>query len=280
MDIYTEITERIIEQMEHGIIPWQKPWVGSDSTVSHATGRSYSILNQILLGKPGEYISFNQCAKEGGKIKKGAKSRMVVFWKILEDVDAETGDVKKIPLLKYSRVFHIDDCEGIKAKYTAEDKTFDNKPIEHAQTVLDQYLNREGIKLEFVDVGGAYYRPAQDTIHLPALEKFVSSEAFYDTAFHECVHSTGAEKRLDRTGITGWANFGSDVYSKEELIAEIGACAIMNILGLETTTTFRNNAAYIQNWLTALKNNKRLLVGASTAADKAVRFLLGTETEG
>lgn len=274
MDIYSEVTERIVQQLEHGVAPWIKPWVGTNSIISHATGKEYSLLNQIMLGKPGEYASFNQINKEGGKVKKGAKSRMVVFWKLLEDVD-DDGNKKTIPYLKYSRVFHLDDCEGIEPKYQKQDAVRDNKPIENAQVVLDTYISREGINLQHGGVGGAFYRPSADMINLPFMKDFINSESYYDTAFHECIHSTGHEKRLNRTGITGWAHFGSEVYSKEELIAEIGGCALMHRLGIETGETFRNNVAYVQNWLSALKNDRRLLVSASTAACKAMNYLLG-----
>ena len=90
MDIYKEVTDRIIAQLERGIIPWQKPWIASGNAISHVTGHSYSLLNQMLLGRPGEYVTFAQCQKEGGKIKKGAKSQMVVFWKWVETEDEET----------------------------------------------------------------------------------------------------------------------------------------------------------------------------------------------
>ena len=274
MDIYAEITERIIEQMEQGKIPWEQPWVGGkNSVVSHATGNEYSVLNQILLGRQGEYATFNQVQKEGGKIKKGAKSRLVVFWKIVEKTNA-VGEIETFPYLKYSRVFHLSDCEGIKQKYYKEVPMKENKPTDEAQKVLDAYINREKIRLEHDTTGGAYYRPSQDMIHLPELGQFVGAAEYYDTAFHECTHSTGAKIRLDRSGVVDGAAFGSDVYSKEELIAEIGACSLMHMLGLETKSTFRNNAAYVQNWLKALKDDKRLLVGATTAASKAVDFIL------
>jgi len=79
MDIYKEVTDRIIAQMENGIIPWQKPWVAAGSCISHVTGKPYSLLNQMMLGKAGEYVTFKQCQQEGGKVKKGEKASMVVF---------------------------------------------------------------------------------------------------------------------------------------------------------------------------------------------------------
>ena len=112
MDIYAEVTSRIISQMEQGIIPWQKPWVASGQAISRSTGKAYSLLNQMLLGRGGEYVTFKQCQQEGGKVKKGEKASMVVFWKFIEQEDEETGEKKQVPFLRYYNVFHIDQCEG------------------------------------------------------------------------------------------------------------------------------------------------------------------------
>lgn len=97
-----------------------KHWSASGNCVAHTTGKPYSILNQMLLGRPGEYITFNQCQKEGGKVKKGAKAQMVVFWKWIEQEDEETGRKEGFPFLRYFNVFHIDQCEGLTAKHTQE----------------------------------------------------------------------------------------------------------------------------------------------------------------
>ena len=107
MDIYSEITNRIINEMEVGVIPWQKPWVASGGCVSYATGKPYSLLNQMLLGAPGEYATFKQIRQAGGYVRKGEKAHMVVFWKWLEKEDEETGEMKSIPFLRYYNVFHI-----------------------------------------------------------------------------------------------------------------------------------------------------------------------------
>ena len=101
MDIYAEITSRIISEMETGIIPWQKPWVSCGKAISHATGKPYSLLNQMLLGRPGEYLTFKQCQQAGGYVRKGEKAQMVVFWKFIEQKDEETGETKEVPFLRY-----------------------------------------------------------------------------------------------------------------------------------------------------------------------------------
>ena len=113
MDIYAEITNRIINQLEQGVIPWRKPWVACGAAISYATGKSYSLLNQMLLGKAGEYLTFKQVQSAGGRVRKGEKSHMVVFWKFLTVEDEDTKEEKQVPLLRYYNVFHIDQCEGI-----------------------------------------------------------------------------------------------------------------------------------------------------------------------
>ena len=286
-DIYKEITDRIIAEMEQGIIPWEKPWTGvADGAISHSTGKPYSLLNQMLLGKPGEYLTFKQVKDAGGNVKKGAKAKFVVFWKFIQrtKTDKDGKPVKdenglpvaeNIPMLKYFNVFHIDDTDGVEPKYSNDKALNDIQPVEAAEKVLREYVAREGIPLINEKGDRAFYRPACDEIHLPLMEQFETAEAYYDTAFHESVHSTGHPKRLNRISLSDVAAFGSDSYGKEELVAEIGACAILHQLGMETARTFRNNAAYVQNWLQALKNDKRMIVSAASRAEKAMNLIFG-----
>ena len=278
MDIYAAVTERIIEQMEQGIIPWQKPWISNSKAISHATGKPYSLLNQMLLGRPGEYLTFKQCQEAGGKVKKGEKASMVVFWKWIEQEDEETGEKKEVPFLRYYNVFHIDQCEGVSAKYTTEVAFPDGADtLATAQEIIYDYLGREGVKLLHEEGDRAFYRPSADEIVLPIRKQFMSTAEYYSTAFHELTHSTGHPKRLNR--ITETARFGSAPYSREELCAELGASFLLNCLGIETIGSFHNNAAYISHWLGVLKEDKRLLVSAAGQADKAVRLILGEEAD-
>ncbi len=119
----------------------------------------------------------------------------------------------------------------------------------------------------------AHYRPSTDSITLPLLKQFAETAEYYSTAFHELIHSTGHASRLDR--LTATAHFGNEEYSKEELIAEIGAAALVNRAGLETSASFRNSAAYVQNWLTGLRNDRKFIVSAAGKAEKAVNLILG-----
>lgn len=273
MDIYAAVTERIIAQMEQGIIPWQKPWISTSKAISHATGKPYSLLNQMLLGRPGEYVTFKQCSEAGGHVKKGEKSSLVCFWKWIEQEDEETGETKEIPFLRYYSVFHIDQCEGITAKYTTETAFPDcASTVETAQDIITDYLGREGVKLTHNEGDRAFYRPSSDDIVIPLRKQFVSTAEYYSTVFHELTHSTGHPSRLNR--LTHPSFFGTEEYSKEELVAEIGSASLVNHCGLESSTSFRNNAAYIQNWLTVLRNDKRFIVSAAGKAEKAVNLIL------
>lgn len=300
-DIYEAVTDRIIAAMEEGNIPWQKPWVFNggkvekvDSrviAVNHVSGKPYSLLNQMLLGRPGEYVSFKQCQEAGGRVKKGEKSSMVVFWKM---IDCEQNDkdgkplfdsdgkrvVKTVPVLKYFNVFHIDQCEGISPKHEAkDDQETDSKPVvnplEAGERVIEDYVARSGVKFCTGEQDCAFYRPSADVISIPDISQYKHVQEYYSTAFHEMVHSTGHKTRLDRFGEgMGVAAFGGESYSKEELVAEIGSAAICNRVGIETAMTFRNSVAYIQHWLTALKNDKKLIVSAASRADKAVCLIM------
>ena len=253
--------------------------------ISYATGRPYSLLNQFML-KPGEYITFNQCKEKGGKIKKGAKAKMVVFWKVIyrekKDnagqvvTDAEGKPVMEgMPFLKYFNVFHIEDCEGIEPRWKDHLPETPAEPVEAAEKALADYVTREHVTLRNERQDRAFYRPSTDEIVLPLMEQFTKTEEYYSTAFHEATHSTGHASRLNRfnTGSAA-AAFGGEDYSKEELVAEIGAACIMNELGLETNSSFRNSAAYIQSWLQVLRNDKRMIVSAASRAEKAVKMIL------
>lgn len=287
-DLYSDITNRIIEQLESGIIPWQKPWTGvSSGAISHVTGRAYSLINQMLLGEPGEYITFNQCKKEGGHVKKGSKAKYIVFWKVLaksivdedgEPVKDENGlpVVKGLPILKTYSVFHIRDCEGIEPKWDKSPVRIAD-PDDNAEKTFHEYIAREGITFESVKGDKAYYSPAFDLIHLPLRDQFENTAEYYSTAFHEATHSTGHKTRLNRFETGAAAAFGSESYSKEELVAEIGSACIINTLQLETESSFKNSAAYIQSWLRALKNDKHMIISAAARAEKAVKMILNIQ---
>ena len=275
-DIYTAVTDRIIRQLEKGVIPWEKPWTGvQGGAYSGVTGKPYSLLNQMLLRKPGAYFTYNEVTRCGGHVRKGEKSNMIVFWKqltITEATDDETQEPeeKKAFVLRYYNVFHIDQCDGLTVE--APQTTTKRPTSPAADKVITHYTIRENLTLRHQKGDEAYYSPSRDCVVLPLIEQFTDLAEYYSTVFHELTHSTGHATRLNRLAAN--AHFGNTEYSKEELTAEIGAAALMNYTGTETAKAFRNSAAYIQNWLTALRNDRRMIVYASGAAAKAVDYIL------
>ena len=281
INVYELVTNRIIEQLENNIIPWEKPWSGTlDGAFNRVSKKPYSILNQMLLKYNGEYATFKQWQELGGHIRKAEKSEIIVFWKmypIKEKQDDGTEIIKTIPLLKYINVFHISQVDGVEP--LKQKVTHDIEPIEKAEKILNDYWNRENITIEHVKGDKAFYSPMFDKIQLPLFEQFKQSEEYYSTAFHESVHSTMKTSRCnrqeDRKGKV--VSFGSEEYSKEELVAEVGSAQLMNIVGIETTKSFRNSTAYIQSWLKVLRNDNKFIVSASSKAEKAVNYILGIQ---
>lgn len=289
-NVYEMITNKFIAMMEAGQIPWHKPWSGvagvDGGAYNRVTKKAYSFLNQCLLSKPGEWASFKQWSNLGGKIKRGEKSEFVVFWKIMngtrEKVNNETGETEtekvSIPILRYLPVFHISQVEGVEP--LEKSKLKETKPIEEAEEIRRAYVEREHITIKEQKGDKAYYKPLLDYIVVPEIGQFSLAEEFYSTLFHEMVHSTGNWKRLNRFEKDALlAPFGSEDYSKEELVAEMGSAFLLNHVGIDTEKTTRNNAAYIQSWLRVLKNDSRFVVSAASKAQKAAEYIINGKEE-
>lgn len=281
INVYDMVTDRIIAELEKGNIPWRwkRPWTGVRSgAFNRITKKPYSIINQMLLKHSGEYATFKQWTDMGGHIRKGEKSEIVVFWKIFEskETNPDTGEIeiKKIPLLRYYNVFHISQVEGVKP---LEVPFKEVEPIEEAEKIITMYVEREHIDFNECASNEAYYSPLQDKVVVPMKEQYNLVNEYYSTTFHELTHSTGHKNRLDRLETGAIASFGSEEYSKEELVAEIGSATLMNVTGIETPKTFKNSTAYIQGWLQVLKNDNKFIVSASSKAEKAVNYILATE---
>ena len=251
-----------------------KPWTCSSGAISRATGKPYSVLNQLLLPQAGEYVTFRQAIEEGHPVKKGEKASMVYFFKFIDAEDKDTGETKQIPLLKYYSVFHISQCEGMKPRFASSMLGHSNlQPDKRADQILQNYIDCSGVRLRKQQSNRAYYSPAMDEIVVPEISQFTDVSEYYSTAYHEAVHSTGHPKRLNR--ITDIAQYGSESYSKEELIAELGASYLVHTTGLETKSSFQNSAAYLNGWLSALKGDKRFIISAAGKAETAVQLILG-----
>lgn len=271
INIYEMVTQKIIEQLEKGVVPWRKPWVNF-TAVNWVTQKPYRGINTLLLDG-GEYATFKQIQQAGGKVKKGEKGHIVVFWKWVEKEDEETGEIIKIPFLRYYKVFEINtQVEGLESKRKVV--SYEHDPIEEAEKIIKGYKNSPSYTHYS---GSAYYNPQNDVINVPPMKDFKKVEEYYCTMFHEMIHSTGHKSRLARKGIEEIAAFGSETYSKEELIAEMGAAMLCAQAKIDNT--LENSAAYIQSWLRVLKNDKRLVVLAAAQAQKAVDYILGIETQ-
>lgn len=293
-DIYQMVTDRIVSMLEQGVVPWQRPWSQSSDNmaINHVTRKVYSPLNQMLLCEGGEYLTFNQCKALGGSIKKGAKARMIVFYttstmtkkKVVDEQTGEEVEVSCIklyetPVLKMYRVFHLSDCEGIESKLTDVDKCeqYETSPIEQAEQVIKGYLDREHGLLFHNDESSnrAYYSPVHDEVRVPMITQFQQAEEYYSTAFHELTHSTGIEKRCNRNEeMKGVTYFGSENYSREELVAEIGSAMLCSLTGISTEKAFSNSVAYIDHWIQHLKNHKTEFVWAARRAEVAVDYIM------
>lgn len=286
-NVYQMVTDRVIEQMKKGIIPWQRPWTGTAGTINYVTRKPYSLLNQMLLGREGEWITFKQLKERGGSIKKGAKAGIVVFYgkytytKEEKEDGQETTVVKEhtIPVLRYYNVFHIDDCTGIESKLESKPAAVATEPIGNAEAIIDGYVGREeGLTFKNDQPSNrAYYNPFSDTVVVPMLSQYTIVEEYYSTTFHEFTHSTMAESRCNRKKENALAAFGSKNYSREELVAELGSAMLCTVAGLNSDKAFKNSVAYIQGWLKALANDNKMIVWAASRAEKAARYIMGEE---
>jgi antirestriction protein ArdC len=269
------ITDRIIEQLDKNVVAWRKSWTGG-VPVNYITQKPYQGINLLLLPYGGEWLSYKQAQEAGGSVRKGEKSSIIVFYKLLEKTTADNGENEKtetIPLIRYSNVFHINQCENIKTKIKPIELN-DINPIDEAENVLNNYIARSGVEYKtVVNSNEAFYRPSADQIIMPDIRQFNISEEYYSTAFHEAAHSTGHKSRLDR--ISKDASFGSKNYSKEELVAEISSAMVLNFLGVEIPQTFENSIAYIDGWRKKLKEDNKIILTASSLAQKATNLILG-----
>lgn len=282
-DIYQEVTDRIIAELEKGLAPWIRPWKtlkGEDAGIpkNFATGHAYRGINIPLLWaarssagyESDQWITFNQAKALGGNVRKGEKAELVVFWKIsrLKDHDEETGeeDEKTIPLLKHYNVFNIAQCEGLPAQKPQPAPTWN--PIEKAEAVIAATGAdiRHGGDKAFFSVAGNYIR-------LPHKAAFAEGPHYYATALHELTHWTGHPARLNRK----FGGFASQVYAREELIAEMGAAFLGAEIGLPIEKL--QHPEYIGNWLAVLKGDKKAVIVAAGRAQKAADCILQRKFE-
>lgn len=304
-DAYSKITDRIVELLEQGVVPWRKPWkvgfyniAGQTRKVVAANLKSkkaYRGINSWVLPAMGYsspwWVTYKQAQELGGKVRTGEKGTVVVFWKpTYYDGEDDDGKPKKVRsmLLKFYYVWNIEQVDGIPedkipqpekpkpVKKPSASKVKKNRRIKAAEAIVKGFENAPDWNENGVD--RAYYNSREDVVRIPKLENFVSSEEYYGTLFHEFAHSTGHPKRLSRFTEEGGTDhiFGSESYSEEELTAEMSAAYLCNEAGI-AQTTIENSASYIQSWLRKLKDDRKFVVLAAARAQRASDYILGVK---
>lgn len=274
--IYEMITDRMLELMEQGTIPWKKTW-STGLPTNFKSKKEYRGINLFFLNAApyscNLWGSFKQITEKGGKVNKGEHGYPVVFWKFMRK-EKDDGTEFSFPLLRYYTVFNMEQTDLPIPK--KEDNQ--NDPIACCEEVIENYENRPNI----IPGQRAYYSPSHDLVVCPNYNTFDKSESYYATLFHEMIHSTGHKSRLNRFDSLESSMFGSQSYSKEELIAEMGSsylCGHCNILPM----TEENSASYLSSWMKVLKEDKKLLIQAAGKAQIACDHILnrkfGVESE-
>ena len=290
--VYQYVTERVLALLDKGVIPWAKPWKAADTPKSGSTGKAYRGINALMLYAQQEDRGFKcpywftrkQIMGCKGRIKKGERSCMVVFWKRWNVVDKDgtpviddkTGDQKVTWMTRYYNVWNqAQFVEGPQLpKGWDDEQPAGAEPIEVADTIKAGYMdgdNAPGLKFES---GRAFYQPAGDFVNMPQADTFHSSEGFYAVLFHELGHSTGHESRLARSGITDSVKYRGHEYAQEEIVADMCAAFVMGTCGL-AEPIIENTAAYIETWRSRISDDPKLVVMAAQRAQKAADLITG-----
>lgn len=294
-DIYQMVSDTIIRQIETGIPPWKKPVLTvrfEDGTTfnrpcNFVTKRPYEGINTFLLSCTPHsvpmFLTFNQVQNLKASIKKGSKGYIVVFWNkdTYTETDTEGNEKTKTRyFLKYHKVFNIEDTTIDYQKYVARESEKPKREavkIEACEAIIRGYKDAPAVFSTDKDM---CYFPKSDKIGIPPFTRFKKGVEYYHVLFHEMIHSTGHRSRLNREGIEAYTGFGSASYSKEELIAELGAAFLNKLTGIETPDLVTNSAAYIEGWLRPLKNDKKFFFEACANAAKAVDHITGMAANG
>jgi antirestriction protein ArdC len=270
---YDVITNRIRALLEQGTVPWHRPWDSAMGLPRNLVSqRAYRGINVWLLTAMGYaspfWVTFHQIKAVGGSVRKGARGVPVVFWKVYDHKDTETGEAEKRFVLRQYTVFNAVQLDGVAVpEITVLAHRF--TPIERCAHLVDAMPQRPAI---LHGHQRACYTPATDTLYLPSPTCFQSPEAYYAMVWHELVHSTGHRSRLNRRTLTDQCRFGDPTYAKEELVAEMGASYLCGVCGI-AHATLANSAAYLQSWMQVLRYDPTLLVHAAAQAQKAADYI-------
>ena len=274
-DVYQIITDRILAMLDAGVNPWRKPWRAAayKPPQNLLSRRPYRGVNVILLGlspyASPYWMSYRQTLQAGGHVKKGEKASLAVFWKMFDKADsADPTKRERIPVLRYYNVFNVEQTEGVDYP-KPEVPTFTHDPIAEAERIAAAMPQPPTITN--ADERRAFYRQETDTVNVPPLARFEKAAEYYSTLFHELTHATAHPSRLNRK-TEGPQAFGSANYGREELIAEMGSAYLCGKAGILDETA-DNTAAYLDGWRALIKADRRAVVLAAAAAQKAVDYI-------
>lgn len=279
------VTERLIGMLESGTAPWQKPWdagIAAMNRPHNFNGRPYHGVNALMLWctaidkgyEDPRWLTFKQVNKLGGHVNKGEKAQIVEYWQWEKEVEnPETGEKEKVPLehpkVYRAAVFNADQCTGLPKLRRQAQKW---SPVERAENIIAA----NGVPVTHNTDGSAFYSPGGDFICLPPRESFATVDAYYSTLLHEVGHSTGHPTRLNREF---GGQFGSEGYAREELRAELASTFLCGELGIATTGSDEQHAAYVKSWVSALKNDYNEIFRAAADAEKICNYLYEREKE-
>jgi antirestriction protein ArdC len=278
ISVYEIVTDRIIKGLEKGIIPWRMPWGTYGFPVNHNSGRPYSGINTLLLAMAAyripRFLTWDGTKRAGGFIKSDEckNFQIVTYWntfkkKVIDPVTKEES-IAEIPFMKYYKVWNIEQTTLDYSEFEPDLNEF--VPQKDCEEYVASYKDKPPIQH---NEPRAYYSPSRDIINLPEKGLFKGPDEYYCTLFHELTHSTGSKNRLNREGVTNEVHFGSHSYSQEELVAEIGASFLCAKAGI--TSTEENSQAYVNSWISKLKNDSKFVIHAAAAAQRAVDYMLG-----
>jgi len=284
-NLYQEVTDKIIAELEQGRFPWVQPWGAANAGLglpkNAATSRRYSGINILILWgavhdkafRGQNWLTFRQALTLGGCVRKGEKGTTVFYAdRFIPKSEIEraqkTGDeANAVPFLKRFTVFNVDQCEGLpEAAFAGIAPLPERETLPHAENLI----RATGADFR---IGGAraFYETAQDFIQVPPQPAFHQQIDYYRTCFHELGHWTGAKHRLarDHSG-----RFGSYPYAREELVAEMSSAFVCAALGIVPTV---RHADYLASWLDVLKEDNHAIFRAASQASKAADLILAFE---
>lgn len=282
VDVYKEVTKRIVMRLSEGDIPWRKPWNApfKEDIINYKSRKPYNGINRFILAQPGEYMTFNQCRESGGKIARGAKGHMIVKYGFFvpkedklkaEQLKKEGKDIShlEIPYLKYDWVYHISQTEGIPSLCQNNDSKPAENPVDIADSVIEDFCRTNNIVLNSNRVDYCAYDRDTKTMIVPTKEQYRTEEEWYNSVFTQMIQASIENNRPVTASEAAKIN-----QIKEELVVEIGASMLLNAVGLSRQEASENTQAKCQEWIAQMNRDARLIVSASSQAEKIAKEIV------